>query len=105
MNENNEGVGWAIASMVLGIIALVSMCCSWTNLAFSVFTGILAILGVIFASVNLYGHKAGKGMAIAGLVCSIIALVSAVIFILIHGAPGIIASQVLGVFKELEIGM
>lgn len=67
--------GCAIASMVLGIIALLSSCC------FYYFSIPCAILGVILAGVSLAGRKSGKGMAIAGLVCSIISLVPAVIVI------------------------
>ena len=55
--KNNGGSGLAIASMVLGIVALVMACCFW------------------FISVPFAGQKPGKGMAIAGVVCSIVSLV------------------------------
>lgn len=75
MNESSGGSGLAIASMVLGILALVTSCC------IPYLPALLALLGVIFAGVSLSGHKAGKGMAIAGLVCSIISLIPTIIVI------------------------
>jgi len=75
MNESNGGAGLAIASMVLGIVALVFSCC------IPYLPAVLALIGVILAGVSLSGGKPGKGMAIAGLVCSIISLVPTVIVI------------------------
>lgn len=71
--------GLAIASMVCGIISL-TVSCSTPYLPF-----VLSLLAVVFGSVSLGKHKGGKEMAIAGLVCGIIGLVSAVI-ILVVGA-------------------
>lgn len=73
--QTNGGAGFGIASMVLGIIALVTSCCFY-------YVSIpCAVIGVILAAVALGGHKDGKGMAIAGLVCSIISLIPSVIVI------------------------
>lgn len=79
MNESGGGAGFAITSMVLGIVALVTSCC------IPYLPALLALLGVIFAGVSLSGKKAGKGMAIAGLVCSIISLVPTII-VIVSGA-------------------
>lgn len=69
----------SIASMVLGIVALVLSCCIY-------YISIpCAIVGIILAAISLKGQKDGKGMAIAGLVCSIISLVPAVI-VIVSGA-------------------
>lgn len=67
--------GMGIAGLVLGILALVS---SWipivNNLAF-----LLGLLGLIFAIVGMVatsrGKRAGRGIAIAALVCNIVACV------------------------------
>lgn len=76
MEENTRGgAGLAIASMVLGIISLVFGCC------FPYVTFFTAVLGVIFAGIALAKHTQGKGMAVAGLVCSIISLVPAIIIL------------------------
>ena len=61
--------GMAVAGMVLGILSLVLF---WASLL----APLLALLGIIFSSVGMsQGSKpgwTGKGMAIAGLVCSLI---------------------------------
>lgn len=74
-----QSAGLAIASMVLGIVALVFSCC------LPVVTFICALVGVILGAVSLAKKKGGKGMAIAGLVCSILALIPAIV-VLVGGA-------------------
>ena len=64
--------GFAIASLVLGILSLVC-CCFWYV------SGIFAVLGLAFSIIVLVKHKPGRGMAIAGLICSAIGLIIAVI--------------------------
>ena len=78
--QNNGGSGLAIASMVLGIVALVMSCCVY-------FISIpCAVVGVVLGAVSLAGQKPGKGMAIAGIVCSIVSLVpTAFVFLGIFG--------------------
>lgn len=74
-SEGSGKAGFGIASMVLGICALVFSCCV-PYLPF-----FLAIVGVVLGGISLNKHYAGRGMAIAGLVCSIISLVPAILFI------------------------
>ena len=66
MQANNQGMGLGIASMVLGILALVTCCCWYISGPLSAISLILGIIGI--KSDN------GKGMAIAGVVCSGVAL-------------------------------
>lgn len=69
-NMDGGAVGLAVASMVLGIVALLISCCVsiwWLTL-------IVGGLGIVFGGLSLSKHGAGKGMAIAGLVCGIIAV-------------------------------
>ena len=72
MPEKKEKDGFAIASLVLGIVALVlscPCCCCLYPVA-----GICAILAIVFSVLSL--KKNGKnGLAIAGLVLGIVALV------------------------------
>ena len=68
---SSGGRGFGIASMVLGIIALV--------LFFSFVNIPLAILSIIFGIIQLT-RKAPKGMAISGIVMSTISLFLLVIF-------------------------
>ena len=81
MNQQNEpkSAGLAIASMVLGILALVLSCCV------PYLPIILALLAVVLGGVSLAKKQDGKGMAIAGLVCGIIGLIPAVI-VIVSGA-------------------
>lgn len=72
MNEK-KGVGLAVASMVLGIISLLLGCCFWY------ITIPAAIIAVILAAVSMSKKMGGKGMAITGLVTSIISLIPAAI--------------------------
>ena len=49
--QTNGGIGFGIASMVLGIVALVMSCCFY-------FISIpCAIIGIILAGIALSGHK------------------------------------------------
>ncbi len=71
--QPNGGAGLAIASMVLGILALVLSCCLY-------YVSVpCAIAGIICAVISMKGNRAGKGMAIAGLVCSIISFIPAAV--------------------------
>ncbi len=85
--ENNKK-GFSIASMVLGIVALALGCCV------PYLPIILAVVGLVLAIISLKNHYAGKGMAIAGLVCSIIALVPSIL--LIAGVIGAVSLGSLG---------
>lgn len=76
MNEKKSS-GLAIASMVLGIVALCLSCC------FYYVSLPCAVVGVILAAVSLKGDNGGKGMAITGLVTSIVSLVPAIITIVL----------------------
>lgn len=75
--------GLCVASMVLGIIAIVFMFIPFVN-----FVGlILAILAVVFGAIGIpsSGKKSqsGKGMGIAGLVLGVISLALTLIFIFV----------------------
>lgn len=61
----------AIASLILGIIGLVlaiSCCCAFFSITFS-------ILGLIFGIISNDSQGKKNGMAIAGIICSIIGMV------------------------------
>jgi glycerol-3-phosphate acyltransferase PlsY len=63
--------GMAVASLVLGIVSLLT---SWLW-----FMGLVPILGIVFGVLGMKKEE-GKGMAIAGLIISIIAIVIMLIF-------------------------
>ena len=57
-----KGNGFAVVSLVLGIVGLVFVCCFF-GLSF-----ILAIIGLVFGILSLIQGRKGTGMAIAGTV-------------------------------------
>lgn len=77
MEQKNSGL--AIASMVCGIVGLVLSCCvPYLPL-------VLSIVGLVLGVISLRKQADGKGMAIAGVVCSIITLIPAILM-LVMGA-------------------
>lgn len=78
---NNGGSnGMAIASMVLGIVAIVFNCCfAWISFP-------CAIIGVILGGISLSKKQCGKGMAIAGVVLSILSLIGAIVVLAMGSA-------------------
>lgn len=64
----NGMIGFAIAGMVCGILSI--MAC-----AFMVFDLFLAISGLVFSIIAINKKYDGRGMAIAGLICSIVGTV------------------------------
>lgn len=71
--------GMAIASLVLGIVSLVSCCIYYVS-------GPCAILAIIFGIVTIRKGPAGKGMSIAGIICGGVALLLVVAMLLFAGA-------------------
>lgn len=79
MEQQNGGEGFGIASMVLGIVSVICSCC------FYYIALPCAIIGVAFGAISIKKGGSGKGMGIAGLVCSIVGLVPAIITLVIGG--------------------
>ena len=69
--EKKKGIGFSITALVLGILSVLCCCLSlgW----------ITAIPGIIFGIIAIAKKCAGKGCAIAGIICSAIAIVSAIV--------------------------
>ena len=78
--------GMAIASLVLGILALVGCLIPVLNIV-SIILGIIAIiLGIVALRAIKQGRAGGKGMAIAGIVLSILAILGAILINVLLGA-------------------
>lgn len=78
--QANPAKGKAVASLVLGIIALVLCWWGWVGIV-SIILSIIGIILGVGARKELLPDQ-GKGMATGGLVCSIIALVlSSIVFV------------------------
>ena len=77
VNEPDPGHGMAIASLVLGIVSILSCCCVYLSVVAGVVGVVLAIL-----SKNKSKNNKFEGLAIAGLICSIIGVVISVGYII-----------------------
>jgi hypothetical protein len=75
--EKKQSNGFAIASLVIGIIALLGSCC---------YGGLLGILGIIFGIVAIKKSQS-QGMSIAGIATSAVALlitITIIVFAIIY---------------------
>ena len=75
--------GLAITSMVLGIVSLAMFCLSYLSIPCAI---VAVVLGAIALNKVKRGEAGGKGMAVAGLVCSIIALALDIILLIVIGS-------------------
>lgn len=66
--------GYATASLVFGILGLVTSCCS-----FGVFSIAAVILGHVALGETKYGRRGGHGAAVAGLILGYVIVVPAII--------------------------
>ena len=71
--------GFAIASLVMGIVGLVGTCCSM--MTFGVLNLLLGVVGLIFGILGLKSQK--KGMAIAGIVMAALNLIIGVLLLIV----------------------
>lgn len=86
-NATETPQGFAIASLVMGILSIISCCCGFGIL--------LGILGIIFGCVQQqdeYGKK--PTMAIVGIILSVIGLVFGILIIVIYLLTGSIGSSI-----------
>lgn len=75
--EEPQGNGMATASLVLGIVSAVLLCCAFP------FNCIAAIIGIILGFVSKKGAERLSGNAKAGIIISIIVLVLSVILLIL----------------------
>jgi hypothetical protein len=76
--SSQKGNGFAVAALVLGIVALVFCWIPFLNVL-SIILGLIGLgLGVPGLIGSLRGRRSGKGMAITGLVLSVVAMIAAV---------------------------
>lgn len=82
--QKDPGHGLAIASLVLGIISLLSCCCVYLSV-------IVGVVGVVLAIISKNKSNTGKmeTMALAGMILSIVGIVLAVGYIIF----GLVAMQ------------
>jgi predicted PurR-regulated permease PerM len=94
----NAGRGLGIAGMVLGIVATVMSFIPCIGMGGIV----LAVVGVILSAISLnQAGKAGapRGMAWAGLICSILAIVICILWVMVVGS---VAKQAVDAAKMMQ---
>ena len=70
-----KGSGFAVTSLVLGIVGLVFICCIFG------FSLLIAMAGLAFGIISLIQNRKGTGMAVAGTVLNGITLVISVLML------------------------
>lgn len=75
VNAQKKVTGLGIAGLVLGIIALISSVVPLINILTFPFVILALVFGGIAVAQTVKGKKSGKGIAIAGLVLGIVALI------------------------------
>ena len=81
---SKPGEGFGVASLVLGIIALVlnlTICCIPPIF---ILTAILGLLSIIFGFIGI-GKKGGRGQGIAGVICSVVAVLIVIAYFALLG--------------------
>ncbi len=71
--------GFAITSLVLGIVGLLSTCCSFVT--WGVLSIILGIAGLIFGILGLKSQS--RGMAIAGIIMAVLNLIIGILLLVV----------------------
>ena len=100
-SSKDSSRGFAIASLCLGIASFICFCCCSCALAFFTFVSpVCAILSIVFACIARSRNQSKMpGMAIAGMILSIIFLV---LFALLIGFVLVIAANADAVMEWLE---
>ena len=81
---SKPGEGFGVASLVLGIIALVlnlTICCIPPIF---ILTIILVLLSIIFGFIGI-GKKGGRGQGVAGVICSVVAVLIVIAYFALLG--------------------
>ena len=96
--KEEPGKGFAVASMVLGLISLV-LFCTGINI-------ITAILAIVFGIIHLVKQKQNPGMAVAGIVTAVVGILAFVTYwlLIIHAAGRTSGSVTLKVEDVLFTG-
>lgn len=92
--KTSHGKGFAITSMVCGIVSIV--CCCATGLAV-----ILAILALVFGIIAIVKKYPAKGMAIAGVVTGAVGVLAAII---VYISVISVANSILDSINKLRLG-
>ncbi len=94
-----KSLGFAITSLVLGIVA-VCICCACCGITY-ILTGILGVAAIVFAIVSKARTGKMHGMAIAGLILGIFAVVLFLIMLgLVIWVSSLTATELETIFRD-----
>ena len=94
----NPSKAFAITSLVLGIVSIPFICCTWIGL-------IIGVAGLVFGVLSINRKENAKGMAIAGIVCSSIAIVVIIIMLIVaalNPAPKMSEDEINALTQQLQ---
>jgi hypothetical protein len=77
--QQGRSNGFAVTGLILGIVSILLCFLNFLDL-------VLIIPGIVFASLGINRSRrtgTGKGMAIAGLVCSVVAIIAATVILIV----------------------
>lgn len=101
-NYEEQGQGFGIASLICGILSIVTCCCSCPCAPLAIVSIVLGILQIS------KGAGSGRGMAIAGIICSavgLILMVISIVFTIVMNSSGFTESyyqNYYDIIQELE---
>jgi len=82
--KKDDSNGFAVASMVLGIVSLVcAMSCCCMGLICCFFMVLSAVVGLVLGIISLLQHKDGFNMAVAGVIMCSISIVLAIMLVVL----------------------
>jgi len=96
--KTNGNTGFSIASLVLGILSLVCCCIGYLAILF-------AVASIVFGIISIKNNNENKGLAIAGIICSGIALVIYFIILIFVGVAAIMDNSVKMDIEDAIINM
>ncbi|MGI6695805.1 MAG: DUF4190 domain-containing protein [Christensenellales bacterium] len=92
VNPDIAANGYGIASLVLGVLSLlIALLAAYLY----IIGAIIGLVGIILGAVGMKKNPSKKGLAVAGLVCSIIGLVISMLYLVACGSCGLITSHML----------
>lgn len=87
--------GFAIASLVLGILSMLCCCCGWIPVIFGA-------AALVFGILSLSKGYGGKGLAVAGIVCCVIGIIGGVITIAVPASVSDFAESITGDMGDFD---
>ena len=85
--SSGQSTGFAIASMICGILSILCCCTGWFGL-------ILSIVAIVFGVLTIKNEYGGKGMAMAGIITGGIGVLMFVLILVVGFSSGELTSMI-----------